>query len=311
MESILKSLRLSPTPTGCACCCCSNGKSCPWRSCRRSVAMGQSTISTHLSQLKQAGLVEDRRTGKNVHLPAQEGGGGADLVDCSRKRRARCREAEQDREALRLALEQAAGPGARLFRRTGGEVRPPLCAGPVLEGSGGDAAQADAADGDCRPWCGRRHVFAVTCAAGRARDRGRQLRKDGGLRSRSWRSGTVSTTWSTGTAISKTFPSKTAPWTWRSSASRCITRSIRRGRFEKPGGFSSREAGSPFSIWLNTILKKLANCTPTCGWVSAKWTFWSFWRRRASRGVEIAMVHREDQPPHLETLLAIGVKPAL
>ncbi len=28
--------------------------------------MGQSTISTHLSQLKQAGLVEDRRTGKNI-----------------------------------------------------------------------------------------------------------------------------------------------------------------------------------------------------------------------------------------------------
>ncbi len=29
------------------------------------LAMGQSTISTHLSQLKQAGLVEDRRTGKS------------------------------------------------------------------------------------------------------------------------------------------------------------------------------------------------------------------------------------------------------
>jgi ubiquinone/menaquinone biosynthesis C-methylase UbiE/DNA-binding transcriptional ArsR family regulator len=29
------------------------------------LVMGQSTISTHLSQLKQAGLVEDRRTGKN------------------------------------------------------------------------------------------------------------------------------------------------------------------------------------------------------------------------------------------------------
>ena len=27
--------------------------------------MGQSTISTHLSQLKQAGLVEDRRIGKS------------------------------------------------------------------------------------------------------------------------------------------------------------------------------------------------------------------------------------------------------
>src|ERR1700692_3518279 len=30
------------------------------------LAMGQSTISTHLAQLKQAGIVEDRRTGKNI-----------------------------------------------------------------------------------------------------------------------------------------------------------------------------------------------------------------------------------------------------
>ena len=29
------------------------------------LVMGQSSISTHLSQLKQAGLVEDRRTGKS------------------------------------------------------------------------------------------------------------------------------------------------------------------------------------------------------------------------------------------------------
>ncbi len=30
------------------------------------LAKGQSQISTHLAQLKQAGLVEDRRTGKNI-----------------------------------------------------------------------------------------------------------------------------------------------------------------------------------------------------------------------------------------------------
>ena len=42
------------------------------------LAMGQSTISTHLSQLKQAGLVEDRRTGKSnlYRLKADSGGGG-------------------------------------------------------------------------------------------------------------------------------------------------------------------------------------------------------------------------------------------
>lgn len=41
------------------------------------LVMGQSTISTHLSQLKQAGLVEDRRTGKNnlYRLATQTTGG--------------------------------------------------------------------------------------------------------------------------------------------------------------------------------------------------------------------------------------------
>ena len=41
------------------------------------LVMGQSTISTHLSQLKQAGLVEDRRTGKsNLYRLASAPGGG-------------------------------------------------------------------------------------------------------------------------------------------------------------------------------------------------------------------------------------------
>jgi ArsR family transcriptional regulator len=45
------------------------------------LVMGQSTISTHLSQLKQAGLVEDRRTGKNnlyriCYGTSQSDGGG-------------------------------------------------------------------------------------------------------------------------------------------------------------------------------------------------------------------------------------------
>ena len=39
------------------------------------LVMGQSTISTHLAQLKQAGLVEDRRTGKSsLYRPTPAGG---------------------------------------------------------------------------------------------------------------------------------------------------------------------------------------------------------------------------------------------
>ncbi len=46
------------------------------------LVMGQSTISTHLSLLKQAGLVEDRRTGKNnLYRLCREGSGAAEEAD--------------------------------------------------------------------------------------------------------------------------------------------------------------------------------------------------------------------------------------
>src|SRR5271168_4864426 len=38
------------------------------------LGMGQSTISTHLAQLKHAGLVEDRRAGKNIWYRSKSGG---------------------------------------------------------------------------------------------------------------------------------------------------------------------------------------------------------------------------------------------
>src|SRR5580698_2930195 len=47
------------------------------------LVMGQSTLSTHLSQLKQTGLVEDRRTGKNnlYRLSAGPGPAGGSVLD--------------------------------------------------------------------------------------------------------------------------------------------------------------------------------------------------------------------------------------
>ena len=39
------------------------------------LAMGQSTISTHVSQLRHADLVEDRRTGKNILYRFKSGNG--------------------------------------------------------------------------------------------------------------------------------------------------------------------------------------------------------------------------------------------
>src|ERR1700739_1959319 len=45
------------------------------------LGMGQSTISTHLAQLKGAGLVEDRRTGKNIWYRFKPESGVSGLLD--------------------------------------------------------------------------------------------------------------------------------------------------------------------------------------------------------------------------------------
>src|SRR5207249_10945359 len=41
------------------------------------LGMGQSRILSHLAQLKRAGVVEDRRAGKNVYYGASENGQGS------------------------------------------------------------------------------------------------------------------------------------------------------------------------------------------------------------------------------------------
>lgn len=69
------------------------------------LAMGQSTISTHLSQLKQAGLVEDRRTGKSNFYrltPAPAEGGVLDEILAGA--RTEIPESASDQAALRLVL---------------------------------------------------------------------------------------------------------------------------------------------------------------------------------------------------------------
>ena len=66
------------------------------------LAMGQSTISTHLSQLKQSGLVEDRRTGKSslYKLKAIEG----TLAGLLTEARQQIPEAEPDQRSMRRVV---------------------------------------------------------------------------------------------------------------------------------------------------------------------------------------------------------------
>src|SRR5271170_3222364 len=69
------------------------------------LGLGQSTISTHLAQLKHAGLVEDRRTGKNIWYRSKEGGEVlAGLLASLQQAPEELPEAEHDQAALELVL---------------------------------------------------------------------------------------------------------------------------------------------------------------------------------------------------------------
>ncbi len=73
------------------------------------LACGQSTLSTHLAQLKSAELVEDRRNGKNIlYRLKQPRGTEAEafghLMELLRQGSAEIPEAEPDADALRLIL---------------------------------------------------------------------------------------------------------------------------------------------------------------------------------------------------------------
>jgi ArsR family transcriptional regulator len=72
------------------------------------LVMGQSTISTHLSQLKQAGLVEDRRTGKNnlYRLCAANCGGPGVLDGLLAQAQKETPEATTDHAAMRRVLKK-------------------------------------------------------------------------------------------------------------------------------------------------------------------------------------------------------------
>ncbi|WP_263349968.1 ArsR/SmtB family transcription factor [Acidicapsa acidisoli] len=70
------------------------------------LVMGQSTISTHLSQLKQAGLVEDRRTGKSSLYRLTADGSGQVLEGLLKQACAELPEAAADQATMRRVVKK-------------------------------------------------------------------------------------------------------------------------------------------------------------------------------------------------------------
>jgi ArsR family transcriptional regulator len=88
------------------------------------LGMGQSRISTHLAQLKRAGLVADRRSGKNVYYAAAKdsgvNGAGKRVREIIRGLGRDLSEATKDRTALALVLRKRQDKAREYFDELAG-----------------------------------------------------------------------------------------------------------------------------------------------------------------------------------------------
>ena len=108
MPSIIKILRVVADPNRLRILLLLRGEGLSVAEMQEILAMGQSTISTHLAQLKQAGLVEDRRAGKSslyrLTSPAGASGGVGVLDQILAEAKDEIPEAAGDQAAIRSVV---------------------------------------------------------------------------------------------------------------------------------------------------------------------------------------------------------------
>src|SRR4029077_16541027 len=88
------------------------------------LGMGQSRISSHLAQLKRAGVVADRRVGKNVYYGANHDGHGAQkerVAEITRLLARELPETSRDRTSLKLVLHKRQDKARKYFDELAGK----------------------------------------------------------------------------------------------------------------------------------------------------------------------------------------------
>src|SRR5579871_3194227 len=118
MASMLKSLRLASDPNRLRLMLLLEQEELSVAELQEILAKGQSQISTHLAQLKQAGLVDDRRTGKNAFYRLSA---PPELMGLLRQAAHEVPESARDRDALRLVLRKRQDKMRRYFDELAGK----------------------------------------------------------------------------------------------------------------------------------------------------------------------------------------------
>ena len=274
------------------------------------LGMGQSRISTHLAQLKQAGLVEDRRNGKSILYRLKHGiqsNGFSEMLGVLRQAAAEIPEAEQDSEALRLALRRRQDKMRSYFDELAGKFGRNYVPGRSWQGLAETLltlmppmviADLGAGEGTFSQLLARRSkkVIAVDNSE-KMVEYGRELARKHGVKNLEYRKGDLEEVPIRDAAVDLAFFSQALhhaqhPQRAVAEASRIL----------KPGGrivvldllrHSYEEARELYAdLWLGFTVVEVTR----------------FLRQAGFKNIETSVVHSEEDAPHFETLLAVGDK---
>lgn len=270
------------------------------------LSMNQSTLSTHLAQLKKAGLVEDRKLGKNAMYRMKEASEGP-LYQLYRQIAEEMEEGERDRAALRLIQRKRRDKVRAYFDELAGKFGKHYVPGrswkalaevllklmpPVV------VADLGAGEGTFSQLLAQRaeRVIAVDNSA-RMVEFGSGLAREHGLENIEYREGDMEALPIEDATVDIAFFSQSLHHAQHpEKAVKEANRILRAGGriaildLVKHHREEARELYA--DVWMGFSEAELSGFLVGAGFV----------------GIETAVVHREEQAPHFETLLAVGLK---
>ena len=304
MASILKSLRLAGDPNRLRLMLLLEREELSVAELQEILGKGQSQISTHLAQLKQAGLVDDRRTGKNAFYRLMA---PRELMELLRRARPEVPEAEQDHDALRLALRRRQDKVRRYFDELAGKFGRQYMPGRSWKGIAEALlklmpplviADLGAGEGTISQLMAQRakKVIAIDNSE-KMVEFGSELAKKHGIRNLEYRLGELEDVPIRSATVDVAFLSQALH-----HARHPERAMLEAWRILKPGGQIAildlnrhhfEEAREIYAdLWLGFTELEIERYLKGAGF----------------RNVETAIVHREQEPPYLETVLATGEK---
>lgn len=308
MASILKSLRLLADPNRLRIALLLEREELSVAELQTVLSMGQSTISTHLAQLRQAGLVEDRRTGKNIWYRLKPLRGPlAQLIEVLRAGAAEIPEAEQDLDALRLALRKRQDKMRAYFDDLAGKFGRQYVPGRSWQGLAETLlalmppmviADLGAGEGTFSQLLARRaeRVIAID-NADKMVEFGSELARRNGVVNLEYRKGdlealpiddkTVDLAFFSQALHHAPHPARAVGEAWRilKPGGRIVVLDLVKHNFEE-----AREMYA--DLWLGFTEVEVE----------------AFLREAGFQGIETSIVHKEADAPHFETILALAEK---